>query len=100
MKDTNLAFQQNVKNLEQSVNKNKPHRVHYCSKDENQQRFIEPLEAITMNKIDGKIICGKRAGFPFTDVLRPDLGTGLCPNNTAPCSNATNLYNTICYPEE
>ena len=66
----------------------------YCLMAEeklDQQGFIEPLEAITMNKINGKIICGKRAGLPFTDVLRPDFKTGFCPNDTTPCSNRTSF---------
>ena len=74
--------------------------VWFCEKDENKHRFIEPLEAITMKKINGKIICGKRDGLPFTDVLRPDFRTGICPNETTPCSNRTSINNTVCYPKE
>ena len=76
--------------------KNENHRI----KDWGTDRTIDPLPVVSISKIGGKIICGKRLGFPFTNVTRPQIETGVCPEGTTPCSNATAPLNTICYPLE
>lgn len=44
------------------------------------------------------MLCGKRGGLPYKDVVRVD-NAGDCPNNTMACSKFTNAADTICYPE-
>ena len=31
------------------------------------------------------------------EVVRPEIKTGLCPNGTQPCNQATTIDNTVCY---
>ena len=50
----------------------------------NQTRFgcqnSEALTPVRMNRIDGKLVCGKLSGVSFVQVVRPDL-QGNCPEN-------------------
>ena len=61
---------------------------------------LEPVASIEMTKFKGKVICGKRAGSDFENVVRPNSATGICPEDTSPCSNSTSLWNTVCYPQQ
>ena len=61
---------------------------------------MEPIDSVDISKIDGKIICGKRAGSAFVDTIRPSLVDSQCPSGTTPCSETTSIQNTICYPED
>ena len=49
----------------------------YCAEEK-----LESQEAVTMTKINGKVICGKRAGLSFAEVVRPKMSSGLCPDGT------------------
>ena len=45
------------------------------------------------------MICGRRGGSSFIDVLRPPSDEEVnCPDGTAPCSTFTSKENTVCYP--
>ena len=50
-----------------------------------------------MHSFEGKLICGKRGGLPFIEAVRPDIETGECPEEFAPCSLLTSVEHTICY---
>ena len=53
-----------------------------------------------MDKHGDSIICGKRGGLQYKDLVRP-LGqmtsSNWCPSNYEKCSDFTNFANTICY---
>ena len=53
-----------------------------------------------MNGFYNKVICGKRGGFSFENVIRPEDYTGLCPEGTSACSNVTSPKNTVCYRKD
>ena len=61
---------------------------------------VQPLPSVEMAKFNGKVICGKRAGDSFVNLVRPDNDDGICPEGTSPCSASTSTFNTVCYPEE
>ena len=61
---------------------------------------IDPVPAVEMTRINGKVICGTRGGNSFEQVVRPDLDSDSCPEGTSKCSELTSAENSVCYPIE
>ena len=45
------------------------------------------MEKVEETRVGGKLICGKRSGYAFGKIKRPDSETGICPDQTFPCSS-------------
>lgn len=62
--------------------------------------FKEGIYPRKLPIINNKVVCGKRGGKPFVDVIRPDQKTGKCPGELRPCSLNSPTQNTICVKSE
>ena len=67
--------------------------------------YITPLDPVEQTKVHGVNICGKREdldkfGFSYENSKRVNTKTRKCVPSRDPCSNATSIENTICYPPE
>jgi len=63
---------------------------------------IEAIAAVEQGTFyGGKVICAKRGGLPFKDIVRakhnPESDEVQCPKGFEPCSFETNSEDTVCY---
>ena len=46
---------------------------------------IDSIAQINMTRLDGAIICGKRADYTYLDLVMVDLREQVCPDQLLPC---------------